>query len=58
MFRSVTPMSTYSPMRSRTLIRGTKEHAAGFVCRVATPGAFYIVVFLTGVGLVDSHVES
>ena len=34
------------------LISGTEEHSARLICRVATPGAFYIIVFLTGVGLV------
>ena len=58
MFRSVTPMSTYSPMSVRDLSRCAEEHAAGLVGRVATPGAFYIVVFLPGVGLVNSHVEA
>ena len=58
MLRSVTPISTYCPMRSRDLIRGAEEHSARLVGGVTTPGAFNIVVFLAGVGFVGSHVES
>ena len=59
MFKSVTPMYTYSPMRSLTRSAVPKSIPPGLYAGIATPGAFYIVVFLLGRRpRLYSHVEA